>query len=54
MTKEFAEEQLEERSEWRNSSGGGREGRCRIQGLLEIKDTHRPLEGPMLLGIDLP
>ena len=24
-----------------------------LEGLLEIKDTHRPLEGPMLLGIDL-
>ena len=26
----------------------------KVQGLLEIKDTHRPYEGPMLLGIDLP
>ena len=25
-----------------------------LQGLLEIKDTHRPEEGPMLLGIELP
>ena len=25
-----------------------------LQGLLEIKDTHRPQEGPMLLGIELP
>ena len=25
-----------------------------VQGLLEIKDTHRPWEGPMLLGIALP
>ena len=25
-----------------------------IQGILEIKDTHRPWEGPMLLGIYLP
>jgi hypothetical protein len=25
-----------------------------LQGLLEIKDTHRPKEGPMLLGISLP
>ena len=24
-----------------------------LQGLLEIKDTHRPQEVPMLLGIDL-
>jgi len=23
-------------------------------GLLEIKDTHFPLGGPMVLGIDLP
>ena len=22
-----------------------------LQGLLEFKDTHRPLEGPMLLGM---
>jgi hypothetical protein len=29
-------------------------GRERVQGLLEIKDTHRPYEGPMLLGINLP
>ena len=25
-----------------------------VQGLLEIKDTHRPWGGPMLLGIGLP
>ena len=25
-----------------------------IQGLLEFEDTHRPYEGPMLLGKDLP
>ena len=25
-----------------------------LQGLLEIKDTHRPQEGPMLLGIEQP
>ena len=25
-----------------------------VQGLLEIEDTYRPQEGPMLLGIDLP
>ena len=24
-----------------------------VQGLLDIKDTHRPYAGPMLLGIDL-
>ena len=29
------------------------QGIC-LQGLLESKDTHRPQEGPMLLGIDLP
>ena len=40
--------------------GGARAPRPRplserkVQGLLEIKDTHRPSEGPMLLGIDLP
>ena len=27
---------------------------ARIQGLLESKDTHRPEEFPMLLGIGLP
>ena len=29
---------------------------CRMvmKGLLEIKDTHRPEGGPMLLGTDLP
>ena len=26
----------------------------KLQGLLELKDTHRPYEDPMLLGIDLP
>ena len=25
-----------------------------VQGLLEIKDTHRPYGGPVLLGIGLP
>ena len=25
-----------------------------LQGLLEIKNTRRPWEGPMLLGINLP
>ena len=25
-----------------------------VQGLLQIKDTHRPYGGPMLLGIALP
>ena len=25
-----------------------------VQGLLEVKVTHRPEEGPMLLGINLP
>ena len=25
-----------------------------LHGLLEFEDTHRPQEGPMLLGIDLP
>ena len=28
--------------------------RVPLQGLLEIKDTHRLQEGPMLLGIELP
>ena len=26
----------------------------KVQGLLESKDTRRPEEGPMLLGIDPP
>ena len=29
-------------------------GVTRLHGLLEIKDTHRPYGGPMLLGIDRP
>jgi hypothetical protein len=28
--------------------------RIEVQGLLEIKDTHRPYRGPVLLGIALP
>ena len=32
-----------------------RTARCRLQQrLFEIKDTHRPWGGPVLLGIDLP
>ena len=26
---------------------------CHLQGLLEIKETHRPYGGPMLLGMGL-
>ena len=39
---------------WRRTYVDATQQNITLQGLLGIKDTHRPQEGPMILGIELP